>query len=92
MNDITIQDSIYLAWRIIYKKKNKSTVLVDFSIDFAEARGFEPLVPLRVHRISSATHSTTLARFQIIQHKHYNYSNKQKQPHDGVVFVRKIIY
>ena len=34
-------------------------------LNCAEARGFEPLVPFQVHRISSAAHSTTLARFQI---------------------------
>ena len=30
---------------------------------FAEAGGFEPPIPFRVYRISSAAHSTTLARF-----------------------------
>ncbi len=30
----------------------------------AEAGGFEPPMPLRAYRISSAAHSTTLARFQ----------------------------
>lgn len=29
----------------------------------AESKGFEPLVQLPVHRISSAAHSTTLAAF-----------------------------
>ncbi len=35
----------------------------------AERQGFEPWVPFQVHRISSATHSTTLAPLQNLDHE-----------------------
>lgn len=38
---------------------------IDMLAFLAEAGGFEPPIPFRVYRISSAAHSTTLARFLV---------------------------
>lgn len=47
-----------------FKISNKSPPSINFRRAKAESEGFEPPVPLPVHRISSAARSTTPAAFQ----------------------------
>ena len=47
--------------KFIHSHKNKKPIDNSIGPLFAEELGFEPRVPVRVRRISSAVHSTTLA-------------------------------
>ena len=57
----------------------------------AEAGGFEPPIPLRVYRISSAAHSATLARFltRIVAREDFTIVNQKPAFYKGILNQRK---
>ena len=54
----------------------------------AEAGGFEPPIPLRVYRISSAAHSATLARFltRIVAREDFTIVNQKPAFYKGIIY------
>ena len=72
------------AFRILTQAKQSAC-------SHAEAGGFEPPIPLRVYRISSAAHSATLARFltRIVAREDFTIVNQKPAFYKGILNQRK---